>query len=135
MKRIFQQSASGLTSDRVLKLLRVPLEDEEIGMDIIKHGEAAYPVSAWREYQYRIHGPLCQSQNQTKGVRQSTQSSDSPQVSRVSTAIAKSVSVLNNNLKSGQEEVSGGNNNAGLELSDETAEMIEMSEKNEESQT
>lgn len=104
-------------------------------MDIIKHGEAAYPVSAWREYQYRIHGPLCQSQNQTKGVRQSTQSSDSPQVSRVSTAIAKSVSVLNNNLKSGQEEVSGGNNNAGLELSDETAEMIEMSEKNEESQT
>ena len=105
-------------------------------MDIIKHGEAAYPVSAWREYQYRIHGPLCQ--NQTTGVRQSTQStqsSDSPQVSRVSTAIAKSISVLNNNLKSGQEEVSGGNNNAGLELSDETAEMIEMSEKNEESQT
>ena len=117
------------------KILRVAIDDEEIGMDIIKHGEAAYPVSAWREYQYRIHGPLCQSQNQTKGVRQSTQSSDSPQVSRVSTAIAKSVSVLNNNLKSGQEEVSGGNNNAGLELSDETAEMIEMSEKNEESQT
>ena len=22
-------------------------------MDIIKHGEAAYPVAAWREYQYR----------------------------------------------------------------------------------
>ena len=106
-------------------------------MDIIKHGEAAYPVSAWREYQYRIHGPLCQ--NQTTGVRQSTQStqsSDSPQVSRVSTAIAKSISVLNNNLKSGQEEVSGGNTNAGLELSDETvADMIEMSEKNQESQT
>ena len=103
-------------------------------MDIIKHGEAAYPVSAWREYQYRIHGPLCQ--NQTTGVRLDTrQSSDSPQVSKVSTAIAKSVSVLNNNVKSGEEEVSRGNTNAGLELSDDAvAERIEMSEKNQESQ-
>ena len=104
-------------------------------MDIIKHGEAAYPVSAWREYQYRIHGPLCQ--NQTTGVRLDTrQSSDSPQVSKVSTAIAKSVSVLNNNVKSGEEEeVSRGNTNAGLEISDDTvAERIEMSEKNQESQ-
>ena len=35
------------------KILRVAIDDEEIGMDIIKHGEAAYPVAAWREYQYR----------------------------------------------------------------------------------
>ena len=35
------------------KILRVTIDDEEIGMDIIKHGEAAYPVAAWREYQYR----------------------------------------------------------------------------------
>ena len=35
-------------------MLRVSSEDEDIGMDIIKHGEAAYPVTAWREYQYRL---------------------------------------------------------------------------------
>ena len=38
------------------KILRVAIDDEEIGMDIIKHGEAAYPVAAWREYQYRSGG-------------------------------------------------------------------------------
>ena len=26
--------------------------DEEDGMDVVKHGESAYPVSAWLEYQY-----------------------------------------------------------------------------------
>ena len=26
--------------------------DELIGMDVIKHGESAYPVNAWVEYQY-----------------------------------------------------------------------------------
>ncbi len=81
-------------------------------MDIVKHGEAAYPVSAWREYQYRIHGPLCQ--NQTIGPRLDTrQSRDGPQVT--------------NNVKRG--EVSGGNTNAGLEISEEiVTEMIEKSE-------
>ena len=92
-------------------------------MDIIKHGEAAYPVSAWREYQYRIHGPLCQ--NRTTGAKLL----DSRQKA-VSSAIAKSVGGLNNNVKSGEEEdVSGGNINAGLEISEEiVAEMIEMGE-------
>ena len=101
-------------------------------MDIIKHGEAAYPVSAWREYQYRIHGPLCQ--NQTTGPRLDTREShDGPQVTKVSSAIAESVSVLNNNVKRGEGEVSGGNTNAGLEISEEiVAEMIEMSENNQE---
>ena len=123
-----------LTFVRVLKLLRVPLEDEEIGMDIIKHGEAAYPVSAWREYQYRIHGPLCQIQTAGARVQDTRHTSDSPQVSKVSSAIAESVSVLNNNMKRGKEEVvSGGNTNAGLEISEDiVAELIEMSENNQE---
>ena len=107
---------------RVLNILRVPLEDEDIGMDIIKHGEAAYPVSAWREYQYRIHGPL--RQNQTTGMR----GVDTMQ-SAVTSAIAKSVGGLNNNVKSGEEEVGRGTINAGLEISEEiVAEMIEMGE-------
>ena len=42
-----------LTVSSYFKILRVAIDDEEIGMDIIKHGEAAYPVAAWREYQYR----------------------------------------------------------------------------------
>ena len=51
----------GLLSDHpnifsYFKILRVEIDDEEIGMDIIKHGEAAYPVAAWREYQYRSGG-------------------------------------------------------------------------------
>ena len=91
-------------------------------MDIIKHGEAAYPVSAWREYQYRIHGPLCQS----TGVKVL----DSRQ-SVVTSAFANSLGGLNNNVKSWEEEeeVGGGNVNAGLKISEEiVAEMIEMGE-------
>jgi len=37
------------------KMLRVAVELEFKGMDIIKHGEAAYPSSAWVEYQYSSH--------------------------------------------------------------------------------
>jgi len=106
---------------KVLNILRVPQEDEEIGMDITKHGEAAYPVSAWQEYQYRIHGPLCQITG-VKGVdtRQSV----------VSSAFANSLGGLNNNVKSvEEEEVGRGNVNAGLKISEEiVAEMIEMGE-------
>ena len=29
--------------------------DEEDGMDVVKHGESAYPVNAWLEYQYSRH--------------------------------------------------------------------------------
>ena len=36
----------------MLKILRVSDSDEYIGMDVIKHGESAYPVTAWAEYQY-----------------------------------------------------------------------------------
>merc|ERR1719244_1613371 len=41
----------------ILKLnnkLRVPEEIEIRGMDIIKHGEAAYPAEAWKELQYGV---------------------------------------------------------------------------------
>jgi len=33
-------------------ILRVNATDESDGMDIVKHGESAYPVNAWLEYQY-----------------------------------------------------------------------------------
>ena len=33
-------------------ILRVSAGDEEDGMDVIKHGESAYPANAWLEYQY-----------------------------------------------------------------------------------
>ena len=39
----------------ILKLnnkLRLPMEVEIAGCDIIKHGEAAYPAEAWSEDQY-----------------------------------------------------------------------------------
>merc|ERR1712110_257641 len=67
------------------KILRVTIDDEEIGMDIIKHGEAAYPVAAWREYQYRIHGggEQTEASSNNKVVRRY----DS-QVSMVSSALA-----------------------------------------------
>jgi len=67
------------------KILRVTIDDEEIGMDIIKHGEAAYPVAAWREYQYRIHGggEQTESTSNPKVLRKY----DS-QVSMVSSALA-----------------------------------------------
>ena len=34
------------------KMLRVSTEMEFKGMDLVKHGEAAYPAGAWKEYQY-----------------------------------------------------------------------------------
>merc|ERR1719233_2308912 len=34
------------------KILRVSTDDEFKGMDLIKHGESAYPAGAWVEYQY-----------------------------------------------------------------------------------
>ena len=36
-------------------MLRVSASDEEDGMDVVKHGESAYPVNAWLEYQYSRH--------------------------------------------------------------------------------
>ena len=36
------------------KLLRIDREIEFKGCDITKHGEAAYPVSAWKETQYDV---------------------------------------------------------------------------------
>lgn len=39
-----------------LKMLRVSTEDEFKGMDVIKHGESAYPAAAWVEYQYAKGG-------------------------------------------------------------------------------
>jgi len=35
-----------------LRMLRVSTDDEFKGMDVIKHGESAYPAGAWVEYQY-----------------------------------------------------------------------------------
>ncbi|XP_066982724.1 putative ammonium transporter 1 [Macrobrachium rosenbergii] len=37
---------------RLMGVLRVPAEMEEQGLDILKHGEPAYPVEAWQEPQY-----------------------------------------------------------------------------------
>ena len=37
---------------RYFRILRVSAADEEDGMDVIKHGESAYPADAWLEYQY-----------------------------------------------------------------------------------
>eukprot|EP00090_Calanus_glacialis_P008846 TRINITY_DN1716_c0_g1_i2.p1 TRINITY_DN1716_c0_g1~~TRINITY_DN1716_c0_g1_i2.p1 ORF type:complete len:555 (-),score=145.72 TRINITY_DN1716_c0_g1_i2:254-1918(-) len=48
-----------------LKMLRVSIDDEFKGMDLIKHGESAYPAAAWVEYQYAKSG---QAQNGTDSV-------------------------------------------------------------------
>lgn len=37
---------------KLARILRVGTEDEFKGMDLIKHGESAYPADAWVEYQY-----------------------------------------------------------------------------------
>ena len=37
---------------RYFGVLRVSASDEEDGMDVVKHGESAYPVAAWLEWQY-----------------------------------------------------------------------------------
>ena len=37
---------------KYFNILRVSQSDEYDGMDAIKHGESAYPVNAWVEYQY-----------------------------------------------------------------------------------
>jgi len=47
---------------KYLGALRVSTEMEFQGMDIVKHGEAAYPAGAWVEYQYN---------NKTAGQKQS----------------------------------------------------------------
>nr|XP_053630022.1 putative ammonium transporter 1 [Cherax quadricarinatus] len=39
---------------RQLDMLRVPPELETRGLDILKHGEAAYPAEAWLEDQYKV---------------------------------------------------------------------------------
>ena len=39
-------------------LLRVSRPEEVRGMDLSKHGEAAYPVTAWLEHQYSRDGQL-----------------------------------------------------------------------------
>ena len=77
------------------------IDDEEIGMDIIKHGEAAYPVAAWREYQYRwghITSQICDIIIIVRihGGGEQTESTSNPkvlrkydsQVSMVSSALA-----------------------------------------------
>jgi len=38
---------------KMFNVLRVPRETEIQGMDVIKHGEAAYPAQAWKERQYK----------------------------------------------------------------------------------
>jgi len=43
------------------KKLRVSREMEFQGLDLVKHGEAAYPAEAWREVQYGDDGELGQS--------------------------------------------------------------------------
>merc|ERR1712037_631441 len=37
---------------KLIKMLRVSTEVEFKGMDIVKHGESAYPAQAWVEFQY-----------------------------------------------------------------------------------
>jgi len=37
---------------KMAKMLRVTTDEEFKGMDLMKHGEAAYPAGAWVEYQY-----------------------------------------------------------------------------------
>jgi Amt family ammonium transporter len=39
-------------SMKLIKMLRVSTEVEFKGMDIVKHGESAYPAQAWVEFQY-----------------------------------------------------------------------------------
>jgi len=47
-----------------LKMLRVSTDDEFKGMDLIKHGESAYPAAAWVEYQYQKGGAAENGSNQ-----------------------------------------------------------------------
>eukprot|EP00092_Neocalanus_flemingeri_P006301 GFUD01006778.1.p1 GENE.GFUD01006778.1~~GFUD01006778.1.p1 ORF type:complete len:571 (-),score=137.61 GFUD01006778.1:85-1797(-) len=47
----------------MLKMLRVSTDDEFKGMDLIKHGESAYPAAAWVEYQYSKDYPAAQDMN------------------------------------------------------------------------
>ena len=37
---------------KYFNLLRIVTEDEFLGVDMIKHGESAYPANAWKELQY-----------------------------------------------------------------------------------
>jgi len=47
----------------LLGLLRVSAEEEADGMDLIKHGESAYPAAAWVESQYAHGAPGVQDLN------------------------------------------------------------------------
>ena len=42
---------------KMFSMLRVSEADESEGMDVVKHGESAYPVNAWVEYQYARNHP------------------------------------------------------------------------------
>jgi len=49
-----------------LQWLRVDIEIERKGMDILKHGESAYPATAWKEEQYRKKTFLFNQKNTVK---------------------------------------------------------------------
>eukprot|EP00092_Neocalanus_flemingeri_P000649 GFUD01000691.1.p1 GENE.GFUD01000691.1~~GFUD01000691.1.p1 ORF type:complete len:547 (+),score=127.70 GFUD01000691.1:58-1698(+) len=51
-----------------LQMLRVSIDDELKGMDLIKHGESAYPAAAWVEYQYSKGAPGTQDHNRNNAV-------------------------------------------------------------------
>merc|ERR1719508_146444 len=53
------------------KKLRVSREIEFQGLDLVKHGEAAYPAEAWREVQYGDDGELGQSLPPNMNLRSS----------------------------------------------------------------
>jgi len=53
------------------KKLRVSREMEFQGLDLVKHGEAAYPAEAWREVQYGDDGELGQSLPPNMNLRSS----------------------------------------------------------------
>jgi len=42
----------------MMEWLRIDVDLEIKGMDIVKHGEAAYPAQAWVEYQYNVPDPV-----------------------------------------------------------------------------
>ena len=108
------------------KILRVAIDDEEIGMDIIKHGEAAYPVAAWREYQYRCGHITPSSVTEVSqyivrihGGGEQTESTSNPKVLR---KYDSQVSMVSSALAS----LGGGANNS-------EASKIEMESKGEKS--
>ena len=58
---------------KYFNLLRIDNETEFRGCDIIKHGESAYPVEAWREIQYDTsqkptQHPIIMQENKVGGI-------------------------------------------------------------------